>query len=118
MPSRNAASWRISASFGPLTALRRRWTVGDSSLVIAPDENDSTLTVEGRARKHCTVRFASTGFTSTESGRLSIPGELSVRDETFPITLDTRVVGQGNNRLRIGTGRVNRIRLLLAADFR
>jgi len=41
-----------------------------------------------------------------------------VRDETFPITLDTRVVGQGNNRLRIGTGRVNRIRLLLAADFR
>ena len=75
-----------------------------------------------------------------EAGDLTIPGEISVSDQeaTIPLTLRTRVVGQGANRLLIiGTGDfayarvrelfsfwlprlapIGGLRLLLAADFR
>jgi len=150
----------ISTSLGLLTTLRGRFAVLDSSLVIDADEARSRLAVEASTvslrttrplatrhligqqglavRQHRTIRFASTGFETSEPGSLSIPGELYVRDEAVPLTLRTRVVGQGRNRLLIiGTAQLaysvlreaclfrlprsvpaGRVRLLLAADFR
>jgi hypothetical protein len=116
---RNRCILEVSGSFGPLSLLRRRCRIRESSLVIAPDTHDPRLTVEAEERGRRAIRFVSTAFVPTNSGGLDISGELSVRDDTVPFTLRTRVVGHGINRLLIiGTGRVHRIRLLLAADFR
>lgn len=150
----------LSTSLGLLTTLRGRFAVLDSSFVIDADETRSRLAVEASAvslrttrpmaarhligqrglavRQHRTIRFVSTGFEISEPGTLSIPGELHLRDEAVPLTLRTRVVGQGRNRLLvIGTAQLaysllretclfrlprsipaGRVRLLLAADFR
>jgi hypothetical protein len=110
----------IAALFGPIAALRRRCAVRDSRLVIAStDSLEPYLEVEAEDRKERTIRFASTSIAGTDSGGLDISGELTLNDEAIPLTLRARVVGEGINRLLIiGTGRVRRIRLLLAADFR
>jgi hypothetical protein len=115
----------LAAVLGPVAALRRRCAVRDSRLVIAStDSLVPYLEVEAKDRKERTIRFASTSFAAADSGGLDISGELRLNsdnddDEAVPLTLRTRVVGEGINRLLIiGTGRVRRIRFLLAADFR
>jgi hypothetical protein len=110
----------LAALFGPIAALRRRCAVLDSRLVIAStDSLEPYLEVEAEDRKERTIRFASTSIAGTDFGGLDISGELTLNDEAIPLTLRARVVGEGINRLLIiGTGRVRRIRLLLAADFR
>jgi hypothetical protein len=112
----------LAALFGPIAALRRRCTVRDSRLVIAStDSLEPYLEVEAEDRKARTIHFTSTSFAGADSGGLDISGELRLGtdSEAVPLTLRTRVVGEGINRLLIiGTGRVRGIRLLLAADFR
>ncbi len=112
----------LAALFGPVAAPRRRCAVRDSRLVIAStDSLEPYLEVEAEDRGNRTIRFASTGFARTDDGGLDISGELRLGNdnEAVPLTLSARVVGEGINRLLIiGTGRVRRIRLLLAADFR
>ena len=153
--------FEICAALGPLTTLRGRFAVLDNRLVIDPDEDRTHLAVEasaaslrttrplatrhltGRrglaARHHRTVRFESTGLeTGGDPKRLSIPGTLYLRDEPVPVTLSTRVVGRGRDRLLVlGVGELaystlcaasgvrlprsvpaSRVRILLAADFR
>jgi polyisoprenoid-binding protein YceI len=150
----------ISASFGLLTTLRGRFAVLESRLEVAAEEHRSTLSIRASAgslrttrpfatrrligrrglavRQHRTISFASTGFEAREPDRIGIPGELGVRGEAIPLTLHSRVVGQGRNRLLIiATAQLaysqlreqcsfhlpwsvpaGSIRLLLAADFR
>ncbi|HEU5356102.1 MAG TPA: YceI family protein [Actinocrinis sp.] len=150
----------LSANLGPLTTLRGRFAVLDASLVVADDTRHASVTVEASAaslrttrplatrrltgnrglaaRQHRRLRFESTGFDIDGPGRLTIPGSLYLRDEPIPLTLDTRVVGRGPDRLLVlGTGRfaystlcaatpvrlpwsvpAGRMALLLAADFR
>ncbi len=90
------------------------------------------------ARQHRTIRFESSDFELDEPDRITISGSLYLRDAPIPVALNTRVVGHRSDRLLIlGVGSLaystlraatgarlpwavpaNRIRLLLAADFR
>lgn len=150
----------LSANLGPLTTLRGRFAVLDARLVVADDARRASVTIEAgaaslrttrplvtrrltgnrglAARQHRRLRFESTAFDIDRPGRLTIPGSLYLRDEPMPLTLDTRVVGHGRDRLLVlGTGRfahstlraatavrlpwtvpAGRMALLLAADFR
>ncbi len=152
--------FELCAAAGLLTTLRGRFAVLDAQLTVAEDDRSSSLTVEVSAgslrttrplatrrltgarglavRRHRVIRFESTGFEADEPGRLAMPGLLHVRDEAVPVTLESRVVGRGRNRLLIlGVGRIaystlrattgvrlpwsvpaGSIRILLAADFR
>jgi len=152
--------FEISAGAGLLTTLRGRFAVLDTSLVVGEADERTTLAVEASAgslrttrplatrrliggrglavRQHRIIRFESDGFESDESGRLTIPGKLHLRGEEVPLTLDTRIVGRGRDRLLIlGVGDLaysmlrattafqlpwsvpaGRVRFLLAADFR
>lgn len=150
----------ISANAGPLTTLRGRFAVLDARLVVRDDTRHALLTVEAAAatlrttrplatrrltgnrglaaRRHRLVRFESVAFEIDGPGRLAIPGSLYLRDEPIPLTLGTRVVGRGRDRLLVlGLGRfaystlraatpvrlprsapAGSVGLLLAADFR
>jgi polyisoprenoid-binding protein YceI len=152
--------FEISADAGPLTTLRGRFAVLDTRLVVGEADERTSLAVEASAgslrttrplatrrltgsrglavRQNRVIRFESTGFETDEPGRLTIPGNLHLRGEPIPLTLDTRIVGRDRDRLLIlGVGHVayntlrattpfrlpwsvpaGRIRILLAADFR
>jgi polyisoprenoid-binding protein YceI len=152
--------FELRAAAGPLTTLCGRFAVLDTSLVVDEDERRTHMTIEASARslrttrplatrrltgprglavrQHRVIRFESTGFDSGEPGRITMPGTLHLRGEEIPLTLDSRVVGRGRDRLLIlGTGRLDygalraatefrlpwtvpagHLRILLAADFR
>ncbi|HZP51040.1 YceI family protein [Actinocrinis sp.] len=152
--------FELRAAAGPLTTLCGRFAVLDTSLVVDEDERRTRMTVEASAgslrstrplatrrltgprglaaRRHRVIRFESTGLDSGEPGRITIPGTLHLRGDEIPLTLETRVVGRGRDRLLIlGTGRLDysalrattefrlprtvpagHLRILLAADFR
>jgi polyisoprenoid-binding protein YceI len=152
--------FELSTNVGLLTTLRGRFAVLEARLVVEEDARRTSLTIEGStaslrtnrplatrrltgrrglaARQHRAVRFESTGFETDEPGHITFPGNLHLRDEPIPITLSTRIVGRGSDRLLVlGLGQfaystlraatairlpwsvpAARVRLLIAADFR
>jgi polyisoprenoid-binding protein YceI len=133
--------FELSAVAGRLTTLRGRFAVLDARLDVDQDDRDSRLTVEVSAgslrttrilatrrltgprglavRRHRVIRFESAGLETGEPGRLAIPGVLRLRGETVPVTLETRIVGRGRDRLlMLAVGRLDYSMLRATTEFR